>query len=279
MTSAARLLSLSHARSFVRFCCSNMHVLTLPALSDNYMYLLIDEKSMQCAVVDPVDPSSVLTEVNKRGLKLSSVLTTHHHWDHAGGNSKLIKALQSPIPVYGGSGRVEAVTKQVEHGDTITVGTGIKVTCLKTPCHTKDHICYYACEDGQSDGCVFTGDTLFLGGCGRFFEGNAEQMYHALLEVIGKLPASTKVYCGHEYTVKNLDFAKTVDPDNVALLDRINVCAKLRSDGQPTVPGTVAEELATNPFMRVTDEALQARVGASGAIDAMAIIRRKKDAF
>lgn len=130
----------------------------------------------QCAAVDPVEPPKILAELKNRDLKLSCILTTHHHWDHAGGNSELLKSLPSPVPVYGGGKNVEAVSKQVAHGDKIAVGIDITVTCLHTPCHTKDHICYYATETEQPIGCVFTGDTLFLGGCGRFFEGNAQQM-------------------------------------------------------------------------------------------------------
>ncbi|KAM7542605.1 hypothetical protein Aperf_G00000005594 [Anoplocephala perfoliata] len=256
-----------------------MHVLTIPALSDNYMYLIVDEKTKQCAAVDPVESPKIINEVKKNGLKLTCVLTTHHHWDHAGGNAGLLNQLSSPIPVYGGGKSVEAITKEVGHGDKISLGDDISITCLHTPCHTKDHICYHVTCPEQPDGCVFTGDTLFLGGCGRFFEGTAEQMYHALIEVLGHLPGSTKVYCGHEYTIKDFEFAKTVDADNKALAERMEACVKMRKDGLPTVPGTISEELATNPFMRVTDAGMQLRVGASSAIEAMGIIRQKKDRF
>ena len=107
---------------------------------------------------------------------MSFVLTTHHHWDHAGGNLQLLKFFSSPLPIYGGSSNIEGVNKVVLHGSTIPLGNAITVTCLHTPCHTQDHFCYYATEPNQHDGCVFTGDTLFLGGCGRFFEGNASGM-------------------------------------------------------------------------------------------------------
>ena len=145
-------------------------------LSFQFIDALFCAALQQCAAVDPVEPTTVLAEVKRQGLTLSCVLTTHHHWDHAGGNSQLLKSLPSPIPVYGGGSNVEAVSKVVSHGDTVTLGDAITVTCLHTPCHTRDHICYYATEPEEPDGCVFTGDTLFLGGCGRFFEGNAQQM-------------------------------------------------------------------------------------------------------
>ncbi|VUZ47973.1 unnamed protein product [Hymenolepis diminuta] len=266
-------LGFSQVRTFA------MHVLTIPAFSDNYMYLLVDEKTNQCAAVDPAEPKKLLAEVKKNDLTLTCVLTTHHHWDHAGGNSELLSLVSTPVRVYGGSMGVEAITDQVSHGETISLGKDITITCLHTPCHTKDHICYYATTSDQPNGCVFTGDTLFLGGCGRFFEGTAGQMYHALIEILGKLAGSTKVYCGHEYTVKNLEFAKTVDGENKALLERMDTCIKMRKDGQFTVPGTMQEELDTNPFMRVTDPGLQARVKATDAIDAMKIVRQMKDRF
>lgn len=117
-----------------------------------------------------------MEEVKNNGLALTCVLTTHHHWDHAGGNAGLLNLLSSPIPVYGGGKGVEAITKQVGHGDKIKLGNDVDITCLHTPCHTKDHICFHATCPDQPDGCVFTGDTLFLGGCGRFFEGTAEEM-------------------------------------------------------------------------------------------------------
>nr|CDS34423.1 hydroxyacylglutathione hydrolase [Hymenolepis microstoma] len=278
-TAFARPFHRIFSLSYPRIRPFAMRVLTIPALSDNYMYLLVDEKTNQCAAVDPVEPKKLLSKVEKNDLILACVLTTHHHWDHAGGNNELLNLISTPVRVYGGGSSIEAVTNQVSHGETINLGKDITITCLHTPCHTKDHICYYATTSDQSDGCVFTGDTLFLGGCGRFFEGTAEQMYHALIEILGKLPGSTKVYCGHEYTVKNFEFAKTVDSENKALLERMDVITKMRKDGKFTVPGTMREELDTNPFMRVTDPGLQSRVQAIDAIDAMRVVRQMKDRF
>ncbi|VDN96782.1 unnamed protein product [Rodentolepis nana] len=278
-TAFARPFQRSFSLVYLRIKSFAMHVLTIPALSDNYMYLLVDEKTKECAAVDPVEPKKLLAEVKENNLKLACVLTTHHHWDHAGGNNELLKLVSSPVHVYGGGRSVEAVTDHVSHGKTINLGKDITIACLHTPCHTKDHICYYATTSDQSVGFVFTGDTLFLGGCGRFFEGTAEQMYHALIEILGNLPDSTKVYCGHEYTVKNLEFAKTVDGENDALLNRLNDLIKMRKDGKFTVPGTIREELDTNPFMRVADPGLQSRVQATDAVDAMRVLRQMKDRF
>lgn len=129
-------------------------------------------------MVDPVEPGKVVAALAKRGLTLKCVLTTHHHWDHAGGNSELVNSVGYPFEVYGGSSRTQALTKTVTNGYQLKIGDAVTVKCLSTPCHTQDHICYQATEQGktEADGCVFTGDTLFLAGCGRFFEGTAQEM-------------------------------------------------------------------------------------------------------
>ncbi|BHF68143.1 hypothetical protein SprV_0301117300 [Sparganum proliferum] len=260
-----------------------MRVVTIPALQDNYMYLVIDDSSKQCAAVDPVAPSTVLKAVAEQGLQLTSILTTHHHWDHAGGNVELVKSLKAQgtsLEVYGGGTGIAALTTQVQTGDEITLGDRVIIKCLSTPCHTQDHICYYATDrtNPSDEGCVFTGDTLFLAGCGRFFEGTPMQMLQAL-EVLAKLPESTKIYCGHEYTLKNLQFAQTVEPDSIALKERIERCKLKRNSGQPTVPGTIAEELATNPFMRTAKPSIQSHTKTTLPVDTMEVLRHQKDAF
>ena len=189
---------------------STMRVRILPALSDNYMYLLVDENTKEAAIVDPVDPDCVIKAVEEEGVKLTTILTTHHHWDHAGGNKEMVSKVPGLV-VIGGDDRIDGVTRKVTHGDDLNVG-GIHVSCLFTPCHTTGHICYYVTQDG--DKMVFTGDTLFLGGCGRMFEGTAEQMYHALIGILTKLPPETKVFCGHEYSLQNLGYGNHVEPDN-----------------------------------------------------------------
>merc|ERR1712012_446920 len=186
---------------------ASMKVRILPALSDNYMYLLVDPATNQAAIVDPVDPDSVVAAIEEEGVTLTTLLTTHHHWDHAGGNADLIKKLPGLV-VLGGDDRIDGVTQKVGEGDEIKVG-GLNVRCIFTPCHTSGHICYYVTQD--EDKAVFTGDTLFLGGCGRFFEGTAPQMQHALGSALSSLPGETLVYCGHEYSLQNLAFGAHVD--------------------------------------------------------------------
>ncbi|XP_077589985.1 hydroxyacylglutathione hydrolase, mitochondrial isoform X2 [Stigmatopora nigra] len=272
-----------------------MRVEVLPALSDNYMYLLIDTDTKEAAVVDPVEPIKVVEAVRKHGVKLTTVLTTHHHWDHAGGNEKMVK-LMPGLKVYGGDERVDAITKKVSHSGNLKVGS-LNVKCLFTPCHTTGHICYFVTKDAVADdavaddavaadddaasepSAVFTGDTLFSAGCGKFFEGTAEQMYRALLEILGRLPGQTRVYCGHEYTVSNLMFARRVEPDNEAVRERLEWAKERRSRGLPTVPSTLADEFTFNPFMRVGEKAVQDHVKQSSPMEAMRKLRKEKDNF
>lgn len=163
---------------------STMDVHVIPALSYNYMYLIVDKEGREAAVVDPVEPRKVLELVKQSNVRLTTVLTTHHHYDHAGGNQELSKAMPE-LNILGGESRVDAVKQIVKHGDRLSVGK-LQVECLFTPCHTKGHICYRV--SGGDEVCLFTGDTLFVAGCGKFFEGSADQMYHALVEVIGGQP-------------------------------------------------------------------------------------------
>lgn len=253
-----------------------MKVQIIPALQDNYMYLIIDEASQEAAIVDPVDPEGVASAVQQHNVNLTKVLTTHHHWDHAGGNTKLCKKF-SNLQVYGGDNRIEALTCKVKHDDTFNIG-GLKVRCLATPCHTTGHVCYYITGD-QDPPAVFTGDTLFAGGCGRFFEGTAEQMYNALIEILGSLPSQTKVYCGHEYTESNLKFGKHVEPGNEAILQKIELVRAQREKHCPTVPTTIKEEKLTNPFMRVHEQSVMDHAKQTDPILTMSSLRKEKDNF
>ena len=254
-----------------------MKIRILPALSDNYMYLIIDEKTKQAAIVDPVAPDVVLEAVNEEGVNLTKVLTTHHHWDHAGGNEELVSKSKNALQIFGGDQRINALTNRVKHGDKFTIGD-INVECLYTPCHTSGHICYYLTAEGQTPA-VFTGDTLFIAGCGRFFEGTAEQMYNALITQLGMLPDTTRVFCGHEYTVQNLKFAQHVEKNNQDVQEKLKWAVDQRQRGLPTVPSTIAEEKLINPFMRVETANVQKHSGAQEAIATMASIRKEKDLF
>ncbi|XP_044272466.1 hydroxyacylglutathione hydrolase, mitochondrial [Tribolium madens] len=254
-----------------------MKVVILPALSDNYMYLIVDEKTKQAAIVDPVAPETVLEAVEKEDVNLTKVLTTHHHWDHAGGNEQLVKKSKNALQVFGGDDRIGALTNQVKHGDKFSIGD-INVECLSTPCHTTGHICYYVNAAGEPPA-VFTGDTLFVAGCGRFFEGTAEQMHTALIDILGNLPDNTQVFCGHEYTEQNLKFAKHVEPDNPDILERIEWARAKRGRHEPTVPSTIANEKQTNPFMRVGHPSVQKHAKSNNSIETMRTIRKEKDSF
>ncbi|ELW67799.1 Hydroxyacylglutathione hydrolase, mitochondrial [Tupaia chinensis] len=336
-----------------------MKVELLPALTDNYMYLLIDDNTGEAAAVDPVQPQKVVEAARKHGVKLTTVLTTHHHWDHAGGNEKLLK-LEPGLKVCGGDSRVAALTHRVTHLSTLQVGA-LTVKCLATPCDTSGHICYFASEPGSAEppavftaqlplgyeeavrepeGCsqqgprgqkcdshhrargkghgpwlvlaarstdvglagpglgtgqVGAGDTLFVAGCGKFYEGTADEMYKALLEVLGRLPPDTKVYCGHEYTINNLKFARHVEPSNPAVQEKLTwakgtggqawmlkrrlLLQEKYGIGEPTVPSTIAEEFTYNPFMRVREKTVQQHAGESDPVATMRAIRREKDQF
>lgn len=254
-----------------------MRVKLLPALEDNYMYLLIDEDTKQCAVVDPVEPAKVQAALKEENVQLTTVLTTHHHWDHAGGNEKLIEAVGSKV-VVGGDERIGALTRKVSHGDELKIGS-LNVKCLYTPCHTSGHICYFVTGPSGSQPAVFTGDTLFVAGCGKFFEGTPGQMYTALVEILATLPPETKVYCGHEYTVSNFKFAATVEPNNSELTARMDLAQKQRNNKEPTIPSTIGDELSFNPFMRVREASVQQHTGQSDPVKVMGTLRSAKDNF
>lgn len=208
----------------------------IPLLGDNYAWLLVSGSAT--AVVDPGEAAPVARAIAARGLRLEAVLVTHHHPDHAGGAAELAAAR---VPVYGAAG-VPGVDRPVGEGDRVPVpGSALRV--FATPGHTRSSLCY------EGAGFVFTGDTLFAAGCGRLFEGTAEEM-QASLARLAALPADTAVCCGHEYTLANLAFAAAVEPGNRSVAERRVEAETRRGRGEPTVPSTVALELDTNPFLR-----------------------------
>ncbi|KAJ4753804.1 hypothetical protein LUZ62_088209 [Rhynchospora pubera] len=256
-----------------------MKIIPIPCLEDNYAYLIVDEATKEAAAVDPVEPEKIIQAATEIGASVNAVLTTHHHWDHAGGNEKM-SLLIPGIKVYGGSvDNVKGCTDKVENGDKLSIGNEINILCLHTPCHTKGHISYYVTGKDGEDPAVFTGDTLFVAGCGKFFEGTAEQMHQSLCVTLGSLPKPTRVYCGHEYTVKNLQFALTVEPENEKTKQKLSWAQEQRHKGEPTIPSTIEGEFETNPFMRVDLPELQAKVGATSPVQAIGEVRKRKDTW
>uniref|UniRef100_A0A7S1G503 hydroxyacylglutathione hydrolase n=1 Tax=Bicosoecida sp. CB-2014 TaxID=1486930 RepID=A0A7S1G503_9STRA len=251
----------------------------VPMLDDNYGYLIIDEESKVAAAVDAVEPAKVEAAAAAAGVSVELVLTTHNHWDHAGGNEEYA-SLKAGLTIVGGVGDGAAgTTREVSHDDTLTIGA-ISIRVLATPCHTPGHVCYLA-EDPRDDspGAVFTGDTLFSSGCGKFNAGTPAQMHHALNVVLAKLPGETEVYNGHEYTVSNLRFARSVEPENAAMREKEEWAVTQIAAGKTTLPSTIANELATNPFMRLGEEAVLAYTGKTDPVDVIMELRTRKNNF
>jgi len=254
-----------------------LRVVTVPILEDNYAYLIVDETSKTCAAVDPAEAQKVVAAAEREDLKLTHVLTTHSHWDHAGGNADMVRLVPG-IEVVGGKGdNAAAVTREVGDGDCVMVGA-LKIGVLYTPCHTPGHVTFVA-EDPDGPACVFTGDTLFVAGCGNFNSGTPQQMYTALIEKIGALPKDSLIFCGHEYTEKNLMYAQTAEPDNIDIGKKLERVRAARRTGAPTVPSTLGEEWMTNPFMRCREATLLAYTGESDAVKCLAVIRARKSAW
>jgi hydroxyacylglutathione hydrolase len=224
-----------------------LEIVPVKAFKDNYIWTLRDGK--RAAVVDPGDARPVLDYLAREKLELVAILATHHHADHVGGIRELLE--RGRVPVYGPRGEpIDTLTRAVGEGDTVTIPElGLSFAVLDIPGHTRAHIAYYGAD------CLFCGDTLFACGCGRLFEGTAEQMY-ASLEKLRALPDTTRVYCGHEYTLANIGFARSVEPGNAALGAREARDRKLREAGKPTLPTTLGEEKATNPFLRCLEPAV-----------------------
>jgi hydroxyacylglutathione hydrolase len=258
-----------------------MEVVPVPQLFDNYAYLLGDAQQGEAAVVDCAEAAPVLAEVRRRGWTLTAVLATHHHFDHVGGNTDLLAALPG-LRIYGSAGdadRIPGITHRVRDGDPVEAG-GASGRVIMIPAHTSGHVAYYF----PAVAVVFTGDTLFAAGCGRLFEGDAAQMMSSLAR-LAALPEETRVYCGHEYTEKNLRFALTLEPSNPQLAAKLATVEALRRRGEPTVPSTIAEEKATNPFLRThcaeVAASTRARVPGVGAdpVAVFAAVRALKDRF
>jgi len=263
-----------------------MRVIPIACLSDNYAYLLVCPETKEAAIVDPSEPEPVLRAVSENAgrtgdVKVVAILATHHHLDHVGGNEAVAKALGIER-VYGHAsdkGRIPKQTEFLEEGATFTIGS-LLVRVIHIPGHTTGAVAYVVTRE-PNDAVVFTGDTMFVGGCGRIFEGNPPMM-HASLSKLAKLDGRTQVYCGHEYTESNLRFAAYVEPSNQAVEKARTRASQLRKEGKPTVASTIADELTYNPFLRVGSaeirKTLSIAESATGA-EALGAIRKAKDGF
>jgi len=224
-----------------------LEIVPLAAFQDNYIWTLRSGKL--AAVVDPGEARPVQDYLAKEGLSLAAILATHHHPDHVGGIAELVA--RSKVPVFGPKGEpIPALTHPVGEGDRADIpGLDASFSVLDIPGHTRAHVAYYGL------GSLFCGDTLFACGCGRVFEGTAAQMLESLSK-LAALPDETRVYCGHEYTLANIRFARAVDPGNALLAAREERAQRLRDAGRPTLPSTLGEERATNPFLRCAEPAV-----------------------
>lgn len=256
----------------------NLQIKPIPALKDNYIWAIIESELQAALIVDPGEAAPVLDFLNKEKLTLKGILITHHHFDHTNGVAELKSYYD--CPVFGSAAEsVAEVTVPVRGGDKINIAHfPLTLTVIDIPGHTSGHIAYYAKE------MLFCGDTLFSAGCGRLFEGTPGEMY-ASLQKIAELPNDTKIYCGHEYTLNNLKFAKTVEPHNINMIERIQAVESLREKNQPTLPSLLSQEKETNPFLRcdsaelIEQVALYAKQKLHHPVEVFKWLRKWKDEF
>jgi len=257
---------------------SDLQILAVPAFADNYLWLIHD--GTHAAAVDPGDATPILDTLAEYRLSLSAILLTHHHADHVGGVPQLLQRF--PAPVFGPRKEgIAQVTDPLSEGDRVVLPElDLTLRVFDVPGHTRGHIAYFA----PSRNWLFCGDTLFAGGCGRLFEGTPAQMAQSLGK-LAALPDNTQVYCAHEYTLSNLNFANAVEPNNIALQNRIKNEQAKRDRGEATVPSTIGLEKATNPFLRYQERSIldklliEKRISTEEPIAAFAALREWKNAY
>lgn len=254
-----------------------LSVTPIPAFSDNYIWLLRQDTNDQVCVVDPGDAEAVIQVLEREGLSLSAVLITHHHQDHTGGLAALIKRY-SPRVIGPHNPDIKGISERVGDGDEFRV-MGRRFEVMAVPGHTLDHIAFFTAGIPPL---LFSGDTLFSAGCGRLFEGTAEQMSNSLTR-INALPADTLVFAAHEYTLANLAFARVADPDNDDVALALRECEKVRELERPTLPTTLERERHINPFLRCDDAGVKCAASPHGATDnnqqTFATLRAWKDSY
>lgn len=239
-----------------------LEIVRIPALSDNYIWLVHDADSGETMVVDPAEAGPVLAAAQARGWSITAIWNTHWHGDHTGGNAGIKAATGCQVIAPAAeAAKIPTADRLVKEGDEVRLGAHV-ARVMEVPAHTAGHIAYHFAEDGV----VFVGDTLFAMGCGRLFEGTAAQMFRNMTR-LAELPGETRVYCAHEYTQSNGRYALVAEPDNAAIRERMAEVNRARAAGEATVPTTIALELATNPFLR------------AGSVEELAERRAAKDEF
>jgi hydroxyacylglutathione hydrolase len=255
-----------------------MRVVPVPCLKDNYAYLLVGSGA-DAVIVDASEAAPVREALRREGLHARAIWSTHHHYDHVGGNEELARELGVEVVGHASDrGRLPGLTRGVETGDTVQAA-GLEARCIHIPGHTLGAVAYYVEADGER--AVFTGDTLFRAGCGRLFEGTPAQMHDSLARLL-ELPGDTRVWCGHEYTESNLRFAAHLEPGNADVKAARERATQLRGEGKPTVGTSLDDERRVNPFLRVRSAEARATLGIPADADdvaALAAIRAAKDSF
>lgn len=263
----------------------SLEVQLIPQLTDNYAFLLIHKASQSAVLIDAAEADSIVKVLQEKNLHLEAIWNTHHHFDHIGANTKL-KTLFPDLEIHASDydqGRIPCVTHThpLEEKRDALFFQGISVTLLPVPGHTLGHIAYFI----PSHAIAFCGDTVFAGGCGRLFEGTAEQMENSLRNVIGQLPPTTQIYAAHEYTLPNLAFAQSIEPTNLQIQSRIEKITHLRNQELPSIPFQLKEEWETNPFFRVDQQRVIQTARDNGCktpenpASVFAVLRKMKDQF